>query len=175
MRRAQEHDAQALARLYETYYPKLYGYAYMQLADASAAEDAASAVLLQVLESLGRYRFSGAPFSAWVFRIARNHIIDLYRRRRRRPQLELRDDIAADAEDPEEAAERALDSQRLRQALQGLGADQRQVIVLKFMQGLDNAAVARVMSRSEAAVKSLQHRALAALRRILSQGESGDG
>ncbi|MFQ5878766.1 MAG: RNA polymerase sigma factor [Dehalococcoidia bacterium] len=175
VRRAQQYDPDALAQIYETFYSKLYAYAYMQLGNASAAEDVASAVLLQVLESLHRYRFRGVPLSAWVFRIARNRLIDMHRRRRRRPQMELLDGAAAEAPAPEDVVERSLEHDRLRQALRELGDDQRQVILLKFMQGLDNVATAQVMGRSQAAVKSLQHRALLALRRILSGSEAAHG
>ena len=75
---------------------------------------------------------------------------------------------------PEEAVERSLDCEQLYDALQRLGEDQRQVIILKFMQELDNATVAKVIGRSEAAVKSLQHRGLVALRRTLATQGGGD-
>ena len=171
IRRAQEFDQEALGWLYELFYPKLYNYAYLQLGDVQQAEDLASEVLLRVLESLKGYRFRGVPLSAWVFRIARNYLIDLSRRRQRRPQVSLYEGIP-DAEDgPQVAAERAIAQDELRLALTRLTEEQRQVIILKFVEGMDNASVARVLGRSQGAVKSLQHRALVSLRKIIPSQE----
>lgn len=172
LRRAQRHEPEALSRLYAVYYPKLYNYAYLQLGDVHQAEDLASEVLLRVLESLGRYHYRGVPFSAWVFRIARNSLIDQRRRQRRRPQEALKDTVPWTGDSPHDLAERSLDHDHLRRALQHLTEEQRQVIILKFGQEMDNTAVARVLGKSEGAVKALQHRALASLRRLL-RGQEG--
>jgi RNA polymerase sigma-70 factor (ECF subfamily) len=171
IRRAQEFDQEALGWLYQLFYPKLYNYAYLQLGNIQQAEDLASEVLLRVLESLKGYRFRGVPLTAWVFRIARNYLIDLHRRRQRRPQVGLYEGIPSAEDGPQAAAERATTQGELRLALTRLTEEQRQVIILKFVEGMDNASVARVLGRSQGAVKSLQHRALASLRRILSSQE----
>jgi RNA polymerase sigma-70 factor (ECF subfamily) len=171
IRRAQEFDQEALGWLYELFYPKLYNYAYLQLGSVQQAEDLASEVLLRVLESLKGYRFRGVPLSAWVFRIARNYLIDLNRRRQRRPQVSLYEGIPSDEVSPHAAAERAIAQSELRLALTKLTEEQRQVIILKFVECMDNASVARVLGRSQGAVKSLQHRALVSLRKILSSQE----
>src|SRR3989304_5268858 len=83
-RRAQQYDEAALEALYQTYYPKIYNYAFLQMGDVHAAEDLASDVMLKMIESIQKYSFRGLPFGAWVFRIARNRLIDLHRRRKRR-------------------------------------------------------------------------------------------
>lgn len=171
VQRAQALDESALSELYTTYYPRVYNYTYLQLGDVQAAEDLASDVMLKVLESIKKYRFKGTPFSAWVFRIARNAIIDLHRRRKRRGEVDLTEPIAAMQLSPQVLAERALDRGQLHLALKHLTDEQRQVIVLKFIEGFDNASVARILGRSEGAVKSLQHRALNSLRRIMSGGD----
>ncbi len=171
IRRAQRFDQDALSWLYQLYYPKLYNYAYLQLSDVQQAEDLASEVLLRVLESLKDYRFQGVPVAAWVFRIARNHLIDLHRRRQRRPQVTLYEGIPNADASPHDAAERSIAQGELRLALSHLTEEQRQVIILKFVEGMDNSSVARVLGRSEGAVKSLQHRALVSLRKILSSQE----
>ncbi len=171
IRRAQEFDQEALGWLYELFYPKVYNYAYLQLGDVQQAEDLASEVLLRVLESLKGYRFRGVPLTAWVFRIARNYLIDLHRRRQRRPQVSLYEGIPSTTDSPQAVAERSVAQDELRLALTGLTEEQRQVIILKFVEGMDNASVARVVGRSQGAVKSLQHRALVSLRKILSSEE----
>jgi RNA polymerase sigma-70 factor (ECF subfamily) len=171
IRRAQEFDEEALGWLYQLFYPKLYNYAYLQLGNVQQAEDLASEVLLRVLESLKSYRFRGVPLTAWIFRIARNCLIDLHRRRQRRPQVGLYEGIPSAEDSPHVAAERAIAHDELRLALTGLTEEQRQVIILKFVAGMDNASAARVLGRSQGAVKSLQHRALVSLRKILSSQE----
>lgn len=168
IQRAQALEESALADLYSTYYPRIYNYAFLQLGDIQAAEDLASEVMLKVLESIRSYRFKGTPFSAWVFRIARNRLIDLHRRRKRRGEVDLTEPLAAVQIGPEVMAERALDRGQLHLALKYVTEEQRQVIVLKFIEGFDNASIARILRRSEGAVKSLQHRALNSLRRIMS-------
>jgi RNA polymerase sigma-70 factor (ECF subfamily) len=171
IRRAQEFDQEALGWLYELFYPKLYNYAYLQLGDVHQAEDLASEVLLRVLESLKGYRFRGVPLAAWVFRIARNYLIDLSRRRQRRPQVGLYEGIPDAQDSPQAVAERSAAQDEVRLALTKLTEEQRQVIILKFVEGMDNASVARVLGRSQGAVKSLQHRALVSLRKIISSQE----
>lgn len=171
VQRAQALDEDALATIYSSYYPRIYNYAFLQLGDVQSAEDLASEVMLKVLESIGKYKFKGAPFSAWVFRIARNRLIDVHRRRKRRGEVDLTEPAVSAQLGPQTLAERALDRGQLQLALKHLTDEQRQVIVLKFIEGFDNVSVARILRRSEGAVKSLQHRALNSLRRIMS-GES---
>jgi len=167
VRRAQEYEEAALEALYQVYYPKIYNYAFLQMGDVQAAEDLASDVMLRMFESIKSYRFKGLPFSAWVFRIARNRLIDLHRRRRRRGEVDLSETLSSSLATPHTLAERALERGQLQVALKYLTYEQRQVIVLKFIEGFDNRSVGRIMGRSEGAIKSLQHRALASLRRIL--------
>jgi RNA polymerase sigma-70 factor (ECF subfamily) len=172
VRRAQNYDEDALHQLYEAYYPKIYNYAFLQMGDVQAAEDLASDVMLKMLESIKKYNFRGLPFGAWVFRIARNRLIDLHRRRKRRGEVDLSETLSGTLASPESMAERALERGQLQIALKHLTDEQRQVIVLKFIQGFDNRSVGKIMGRSEGAVKSLQHRALGALRRVLQQEPS---
>lgn len=167
VRRAQGFDEDAVRRLYEVYYPKIYNYAFMQMGDVHAAEDLASDVMLKMIESIGSFKFRGLPFGAWVFRIARNRLIDLHRRRKRRGEVDLSETLSTALANPQVLAERALERGQLQVALKHLTDEQRQVIVLKFIEGFDNRSVGKIMGRSEGAIKSLQHRALGALRRIM--------
>jgi RNA polymerase sigma-70 factor (ECF subfamily) len=167
VRRAQQYDEDAVRQLYETYYPKIYNYSFMQLGDVHTAEDLASDVMLKMIESIHTFKFRGLPFGAWVFRIARNRLIDLHRRRKRRGEVDLSETLSTALANPQVLAERALERGQLQVALKHLTDEQRQVIVLKFIEGFDNRSVGKIMGRSEGAIKSLQHRALGALRRIL--------
>ena len=161
-------EEDALSSLYSIYYPRIYNYAFYQLGDIQAAEDLASDVMLKVLESIDGYRSKGPPFSAWVFRIARNKLIDLHRQRKRNGMVNLWDLPVAIELAPETLAERALDRGQLQIALKYLNEVQRQVIVLRFIEGFDTATVAHTLGRKESSVKSVQRRALSSLRDILS-------
>jgi RNA polymerase sigma-70 factor, ECF subfamily len=169
VRRAQEYDEPAIEALYQKYYPKIYNYAFMQMGDAQASEDLASDVMLKMIESMHKYTFRGLPFGAWVFRIARNRLIDLHRRRRRRGEVDLSGTLSSALASPQVLAERALERGQIQVALKHLTDEQRQVIVLKFIQGFDNRSIGQIMGRREGAIKSLQHRALGSLRRLLYQ------
>jgi len=162
-------DEGGLASLFTSYYPRIYNYAFLQLGDIQAAEDLASDVMLKILGSIHRYRPRGSPFSAWVFRIARNRLVDLYRQRKRRREVDLREPPIDTRMGPQDLAERALDRGQIQIALKYLTESQRQVIVLKFIEGFDNVSIARILGRSEGAVKSLQFRALNSLRSIMSE------
>jgi len=172
VQRAQHLDERALASIYEQFYPRVYSYALLQTGDVAMAEDIASDVMLKVLEALPRYRFRGAPLAAWIYRIAHNCVMDHHRRRKRRPEVSLdeaRPPLAA--HNPESRTDVSLQRQDLQRALQCLTAEQRQVVILRFLHGLDTRTIAQVMGRSQGAVKSLQHRALKALERLLAEGE----
>jgi RNA polymerase sigma-70 factor (ECF subfamily) len=174
VRRAQAYEEDALSAVFDIYYPKIYNYGLLQLRDAQAAEDLASDVMLRVLESIERYQPRGVPFSAWIFRIARNRLVDIRRRSHRRREVSLVDALVTTSAggSPHAAVERALDFGEVCFALGQLTDAQEQVIVLRFLKDLDVATVARTLGRSESAVKSIQFRALTALRRIM-QGHDG--
>lgn len=166
--RAIRGDRGAFAELYERLAPKIYSYFYYQLHGQSAtAEDLTEDVFLNVLRGLDDYTERGLPFSAWLYRVARNRLVDYYRAQRRRPQVPL--DGAGDPVDHEPAREleRILDRQELVAALRQLTPDQREVIVLRFLQRLSIQETARSLDRSEETVRKLQRRALDSLRRLL--------
>jgi len=170
IRRAQAFDEGALSFIFDNYYPRVYNYGLIQVREVQAAEDLASDVMLRVLESIPRYRARGIPLSAWIFRIARNRLVDIRRKRTRRREVGLEDSQIAAPGSPHAAVERALTYGQVCTALEELTEVQAQVIVLRFLRDLDVATVARTLGRSESAIKSSQFRALASLRRILQAG-----
>ena len=176
VRRAQAYEEEALSTVFDIYYPKVYNYGLMQLRDAHSAEDLASDVMLRVLESIARFQPRGVPFSAWVFRIARNRLVDIRRRSHRRREVGLVESlVTAAGGSPHATVERALDFGEVCFALGQLTEAQEQVIILRFLKDLDLATVARTIGRSESAVKSIQFRALSALRRIMQGQDSLPG
>lgn len=167
VRRAQALDDEALSLIFDSFYPRVYNYGLIQLREVHAAEDLASDVMLRVLESIPRYLPRGVPLSAWIFRIARNRVVDIRRSRARRREIGLADSQVAAPGAPHSTLERALNYEQICSALDHLTDLQAQVIVLRFLHDFDVATVARIIGRSQSAVKSLQFRALASLRRIL--------
>jgi len=172
VRAAQAGDATSFGRLYEKYFDKVYGYLSFKMGNATEAEDVTEQVFLKALESLGGYKWTGVPFQAWLFRIAHNLMVDALRRKGRRPSEPLEQAMhltdTQPSVDPEAMLAQTLTREGLTQAVDKLTELQKQVISLKFAGGLSNAEVANLMGKTEGAVKSLQHAALAALQRHLS-------
>lgn len=167
--RAGQGDSTALGHIYDAYAERIYYYLYRRVGDGPLAEDLTADVFLRVVESVGTARFCQGSLAPWLYRMAHNRLIDHYRRDRELPMLEDGPEAAANAPSAEENLE--IDPGVLRSALRRLTPDQQQVIALKFMEDWSNAQVAEAMGRTEGAVESLQHRALAALRRTLEEQE----
>jgi RNA polymerase sigma-70 factor, ECF subfamily len=164
--RAQDGDRSALEELYLLHFDRIYSYLHVSVRNRLDAEDLTTQTFLRMLESIGRFRWQAAPFSAWLFRIAHNLAIDHFRARSR-----LRDEEdLSDVEEEASAEDRALDAigqAGMLELIDRLSADQRQVLALKFLFGFGNAETAGILGKSEGAVKSLQHRALASLEKQL--------
>jgi RNA polymerase sigma-70 factor (ECF subfamily) len=167
VRRAQEHDQEAFARLYEEYFDRIYRYITLKMGDAVEAEDLTQQVFLNSLRSISSFRWKGKPFSAWLYRIAHNQVVD-YLRKKKRSDLPLEETLAGGGDNPQLAAERKLDIEQVLAAAQHLTEAQREVISLRFTSELSIAQVAEVMGKSQGAVKTLQHSGIVALRRALS-------
>ena len=158
-------DPSAWNELFEQYYRKMYNFAYVRTGDVSAAEEIASEVFAAAARGISRYRETGAPIGAWLYRIARNITADHVDKRRRRPFVSL-DAAEIDPEDPALDIEDAADIAR---GLARLTRDQQDVIALRFYNDCSLQEAAAAMGKSIGAVKLLQHRALAALRRQLTR------
>ena len=161
-------DPDIWARLYEEYFPKIYRYIVLRVQNRTEAEDLAEQVFLKALESSPSFKWRGAPVSAWLFRIARNQVIDYWRTDKSKRMLPVDESLISGAIEPEEAAERNSDIQLMIQAVGQLTQAQRDVIELRFAGELSTAEVAKILGKSQGAVKVLQHSALSSLRRKLS-------
>ena len=161
-------DEQALAEIYDRYSPALYRYAIRLLNDNSHAEECVAETFSRFLQAIKHGGGPRAHLQAYLYRIAHNWITDQYRNQSSHP-LELDDQMEADPEpNPNSRAKDVLLKEQVRSALLQLTPEQRQVIVLKFLEGWNNREVARTMKKTIGAVKSLQHRALATLNIILT-------
>jgi RNA polymerase sigma-70 factor (ECF subfamily) len=168
---AKRFNKAALAEIYDRYQAELYRYAYRQLGDQYLAEDCLSETFSRFLKALRSGKGPQKHLRAYLFRIAHNWITDQYRRTPP-PELELEDDLlASQAAGPEESTIFKLQQETIRSALRLLTDEQRQVITLKYLEGWKNQEIAVTMDKPVGAVKALQHRGLASLRRILNKNE----
>ena len=166
--RAKAGDNDALIVLYERYKQQIFRYLYYRLGDVHTAEDLTTDVFLRAIQALPRFQDQGKSVSAWLFQIARNLATDRFRRQTIVRQVDLAEGLIDPTISPEHAAEKSLMLEELRVALQQLTSDQRDVILLRFIDGLSIADVAATMNKSESAVKNLQLRGLRTLQRLLS-------
>ncbi len=168
--RAQGGDVDAIGTLYDQHHESIFRYLWLRLGDRQVAEDLTGDVFMRMLTALPHYRSVGLPFRAWLYRIAHNLLVDHFRKTNN-PVLIPLDEIneQSDESDPASATEQRLFVVRMNYALSKLDENQREVIVLRFVLGLPLREVTLAMGKTEAAVKSLQHRGLVALRLVLSQ------
>lgn len=160
-----------LTEIYDEYHAPIYRYIYRQVSDVESARDLTSEVFRHLLQAAQNGSGPVQHLSGWLYRTAHNLVIDHYRRQQHRDHQPLNDEVAHPSSDPVEDAERRMAASQLRSALMELTADQRQVILLKFLENKTNQEVADILQKPLGAVKSLQHRALAAMQKRLSASE----
>jgi len=168
VRRAQQRDQEAFTQLYEQHFDRIYRYVALKIGDKIEAEDMTQQVFLNALQSISSFKWKGIPFSAWLFRIAHNQMVDYLRKKTRRATVPFDESQVSSDSNPQLVAEHRLDVEQLVSATKRLTEAQREVISLRFAGELSIAQVAKVMGKSEGAVKALQHSAIAALRKALS-------
>jgi RNA polymerase sigma-70 factor (ECF subfamily) len=162
-------DAEAFGVLYDQYAEVIFRYVYSHLDNRLDAEDLTEEIFLRAWKALPKYDERGLPFSAFLFRIARNSLIDYYRQRK--PIQSLDDiELATREAGPEETVDARIDNQDLKKSIGELREDYRNVIVFRFLSGLSPEETAVVMQRTVGAVRVLQHRALSALKDLMERG-----
>jgi RNA polymerase sigma-70 factor (ECF subfamily) len=168
--RAQLGDRSALEELYLIHFDRIYSYLHMSVGSRHDAEDLTTQTFVKMLESIGRFRRRSAPFSAWLFRIAHNLAMDHFRARRRwQPEEEIPEPVGAEENSAEEQALASIGDASLLELIARLSPEQRQVLTLKFVFRFTNGEAAAILDKTEGAVKSLQHRALASLHKHLTR------
>ncbi len=172
--RARKGDRGAVATIYETYFEPIYQFVRWRVDDPQEAEDVTSEVFVKFLGALQSPNAPRQSLRGWLFRVARNVLYD--RHRYAPPTAPLDDLIPAPADtEAEVQALAALDAEQVRRALRTLAPDQQEVVVLRFGQMLSLQETAESMGRTVSAIKSLQFRAINALRRALGTGVSDEG
>lgn len=168
-------DEEAAALLFDEYYPRVYRYASARLGAGPSAEDAASETFAKVVRELGRFKWRGAGFEGWLFRIARNVIVDMQRAGgREAPTADTIEPAEPSREGVPEAVVTSVESAaELRALLDRLPPEQREVLLLRFGAGLDTHETGRAMDRNANAVRQLQLRALRNVRAMIPEGVTG--
>ncbi len=176
--RATQRDHDAFSQLYQLYFDRIYRYVRLKLGNAIDAEDITAAVFFNAWRTI--HNFSPqreSSFAAWLFRLAHNAVVDRFR--------SMRDIVSLDATDPraiihsvqpgpEAQIERKLTIHELSAALRLLTEEQREVVLLRFVEGLSAREVGDIMGKQEGAVRGMQFRAIEALRRAMTQRREAD-
>ena len=168
--RAQQGDRAALEELYLLHFDRIYSYLHMSVGSRHDAEDLTTQTFVKMLEAIGRFQWRSVPFSAWLFRIAHNLAMDHFRASRRwQPEEEIPEGVQGEEISAEEQALVSLGQTSMLELIDRLSPEQRQVLTLKFVFRFSNAEAAAILGKTEGAVKSLQHRALASLQKHVTR------
>ena len=170
IKQAQQGATEAFGDLYSRYSVTIYRFVCIRLGSPEDAEDLTDEIFMRAWHNLSRYDERGVPFAAYLFQIARNALIDHYRKNRN-PLSSLDDlNIGSSDPEPEDSVSRSLEYQELRRVMANLPEDYQNVLTFRFLSGLSPEETAKIMNRSEGAIRVLQFRALAALKKLLSRG-----
>ena len=168
--RAQQGDRSALEDLYLLHFDRIYSYLHMSVGSRHDAEDLTTQTFVKMLEAIGRFQWRSVPFSAWLFRIAHNLAMDHFRASRRwQPEEEIPEAVQGEETSAEDQALASLGQTSMLSLIDRLSPEQRQVLTLKFVFRFSNGEVASILEKTEGAVKSLQHRALASLQKHVTR------
>jgi RNA polymerase sigma-70 factor (ECF subfamily) len=169
---AQKGDRDALEELYLIHFDRIYSYLHVSVGNRHDAEDLTTQTFLKMLESIGKFRWQSAPFSAWLFRIAHNLAMDHFRAARRwQPEEEVPEPEPDESTSAEAGALEAIGRKTMLELIEELSPEQQQVLTLKFVFNFANADAATILGKTEGAIKSLQHRALVSLQKQLEKRE----
>lgn len=167
IRRGQQGDRNAVAQLYRRYTHAITRYVAYRVPDDAAVEDITAEVFLRMIEGLPHYKITGAPFEAWLYRIAAARVADYYRAHARQPQQALQDDVADQLTPLEVALQQREELDTLRHAISQLPDHYQQVLTLRFVERKSLQEVADILDKRLHAVGMMQHRALKKLAELL--------
>lgn len=170
VQQAQCGDSDAFGQIYLLHLDAIFRYVFFRIGNQEDAEDITEQVFLKAWESLPGYQDFGHPFTSWLYRIAHNLVVDYHRRERTVPAEEM-DQTRGDGHEEPNLLQQVIANEEvdlLVAALSRLSEEQQQVIVLRFIEGLNHTEVARILNKSEGACRMIQNRALVALNAILA-------
>ena len=166
-------DEKAFSILYQENVKKIYNYIYYRTGNIHDAEDLTARVFQRALKHITNYRRTKVPFSAWLYRIAHNLVANWHRDSKHKRELPIEEHvfIQSKADVPEKQIEKRQDIDRLMKAIRQLSHDRQQLLILKYVENMSNKDVGVIMKKSEGAIKSLYHRTLKELRKVIETDE----
>ena len=165
---AQRGDKKAIADLYDTHYRAVYNYIFYRVSDLQVAEDLSAEVFIRMINKLPGYVDRGRPFLAWLYTIARNMVIDHYRIEDKKGETPIKEEVLEDQNlNPDQQVQARQTEDCFRKALNLLPETQRQLLVYRFINGFSTPKIIQLLNKSDRAVRSLQHRALRSLEKVL--------
>lgn len=172
VRGAQQGKQESFGTLYDHYLPRIYRYILAKVSRREETEDLVHEVFLSAWQNIVRYRERGLPFSSWLYRIARNRVIDYYRLRKPQIGIDLIDpDAIKLATTIETEMDTALAWSRVKTAMEELGEAEQEILILRFVDDMSPHEIAAILGKSEGAVRVMQHRAIQTLKNIVSAQE----
>jgi RNA polymerase sigma-70 factor (ECF subfamily) len=166
--KAANSDFNAFGDLYGIYLDRIYRYVYYHVKDRMMAEDITEEVFVKAWKAIKSCKGRGRTFSSWIYRIAHNHIINSQRNKNKSISMGMESLVAVS--DRRQEVDDPADSYELSEILDELPLNQKQVVILKFIEGMSNSEIAKIMNKSEVAVRILQMRGLASLRQRITTG-----
>jgi len=167
VQRAVNGDREAFTQIYDLHFDKIYRYIYVKVRSQAEAEDLTQDVFIKAYEGINKYKWRDLPFTAWLFRIAHNRVIDHVRKTSKEKKASLDEAGAISSGDPVHMTELNFEIYQLKDALQHLPDAQREVATMRFISELSISEVALSLGKSEGTVKALQFNAIASLRKLL--------
>lgn len=166
-----QQNPEYFAPLYDYYLPKIYNYVYHRVHNTQLAEDLVSEIFYKALANINKFKWQRRSFACWLYTIARNQVIDHFRKKDTVLFDESKTDITDGEDNPEEKVMRECTKEELLNAIKALSSEQQDALLLRFQEGLKIQEIAGVLGKNEGAVKALLFRGLKNLRRILERGD----
>lgn len=173
IRRSVEGESSAFGLLYDKYQPHIFRFVYLKVGQREEAEDLTHQVFLSAWENIETFRDQGLPISSWLYKIARNRIIDHYRTRKTAVSIEQAPEeimeLAAITDDHANTLDTKFALEKVYKALAQLSQDQQDIIIMRFVQDLSYKEIADVIGKNQGAVRVIQHRAIKILKDLLQE------
>lgn len=165
---AQRGDKKAIADLYDLHYRAVYNYIFYRVSNLQVAEDLSAEVFIRMIKKLPAYIDRGRPFLAWLYTVARNIVIDHHRVEGKKEEVLIKEDVLEDQIlNPDQQVQDRQTSDCFKSALEMMPETQRQLLIYRFINGYSTPKIIQLLNKSDRAVRSLQHRALRSLEKVL--------
>jgi RNA polymerase sigma-70 factor (ECF subfamily) len=174
--KAQNGDSASFGRLYDHYIKQIYRFIAVKVGTRQEAEDLAHEVFMSAWQKLPNFKSQGFPFSSWLYKIARNRVIDHYRTKK--PNVSIDEDVTLSEslfitdDTAGEELDLNLSLSRIKEAMLELTPEQREVVTMRFVEDLSPQEIAQVLDKREGTVRIIQHRAITKLKKILWKNNS---